>query len=894
MTADLRQVRSVLIVLTAVCVVGDYPQSVTAGVARSKQVLPIAAVDANPAIPSVKKTLGYDWATQITSHTSMEKYLRALAKAAPDRCRLVRYGDSYEGRGLYYLVITSPENFARLEEIRQSVQKLSDPRTTTLADAGSLIANLPAVVMLAASVHGNELSSTESMLLTAYHLLADRRPETEAILQRLVVLIDPLQNPDGRERYVNVYQESRGSFVNSHPLSMEHTERWPGGRFNHYLFDMNRDWFLQSQRETQQKVRAYLHWMPQIYVDAHEMGRNSTYFFVPPTDPVNPFMLPKQHQWLAELGQHQAAWFDRHGFAYTTRELFDAFFPGYGSEWPTLHGGLGILWEQAGTRGLIVDRDDETKLTYQDAIEHHYISSLAVLEIAAERREALLQDYYESRSRSVQLGNEGPVKSYFLPLQPRPNRTVRLATLLQRNGVEIRRVAEDLTITATDANSDEKGEKVIPRGSLQISVAQPASRLVRAILDRRVEMDEEFVKRQLQRKEDDLPDQIYDVTAWSLPMAFDVPCLATEETTVEQPVWDAGPEPVWDELPEAQVAYLVRPTDGALQALSQWLQRGLRVHVTDEPFALSEQKFPAGTLIVKRQENRTNLLPLIRQARKKYQLDVTATDTGYVTEGAHFGGPYVKWIRPPKIVLAMDRPAAYSVGHTWHLLDQELHYPTTRVSLTHLAALDLDDFNVLVLPDGSYEAAGQLDRDFAGRLRHWVREGGTLVLVAGAAVWAADNRIGLISLRRVAKSSDESRSGDAPPTSEIDVRHDSSKKWPDEVPGAFLRGNVFDQHWLSFGCAKTMNVFFQGNIFFEPVPKDAGRNLMQFANQEDVLASGFCWPETRQLLAGKTYLAYFPVGEGHIVAFASDPNFRAMYPSLQRLFLNACLFGPGH
>ena len=505
--------------------------------AKETDSLPIAQLDPDPAIPTIKETLGYDWATRITNHASMQQYLQALATAAPNRARLVRYGNSYEGRGLFYLVITAPENFRRLEAIRKSNLKLSDPRRTSLAEAGQMIANMPAVVWLASSVHGNELSSTEAALLTGYHLLADQRDTTKEMLQSLVVLIDPLQNPDGRERFVNVYQENRGTFANSHPLSNEHTERWPGGRFNHYLFDMNRDWFLQSQQETVAKVRAYLRWQPQIYVDSHEMGRNSTYFFVPPTDPVNPFMLPKQRQWLYQLGEHQAKWFDRFGFAYTTREIFDAFFPGYGSEWPTLQGGLGILWEQAGVRGLIVDRDDDTKLRYRDAVRHHYVSCLATLEIAAERREDLLGDFYDARSRGIQLGNESAVRHFLLPVNPRPNRTARLAQLLQRNGIDVFVLPGDMKVAVTDMRTGEKSERTIPKGSLHVPVSQPSGRLIRTLLDRRVEMDEDYIREQLQRKDDYLPDQIYDVTAWSLPLAFDVPCLATGDSIEPGELW---------------------------------------------------------------------------------------------------------------------------------------------------------------------------------------------------------------------------------------------------------------------------------------------------------------------------------------------------------------------
>ena len=861
----------------------------------AEPTLPLADLEADATIPTVKQVLGYDWTEQITSHGAMERYLRALVKAAPDRARLVSYGASYEGRKLYYLVVTSPENMKRLEEIRAANLKLADPRGTTPAEAGDAIATSPALVWIAASVHGNELSSTEAMLLTAYHLLADQRPETRKLLEQLVVLIDPLQNPDGRERFINVYRESKGAFTDSNPLSKEHTERWPGGRFNHYLFDMNRDWFLQSQQETQGKVRAYLHWQPQIYVDAHEMGRNSSYFFVPPMDPLNPFMLPKQHDWLWKLGRQQADWFDRFGFSYTTREIFDAFFPGYGSEWPTLQGGLGILWEQASTRGLVVDREDDTQLHYHDAVLHHYVSSLATLELAADQRVELLSSFYDARSRGVQLGEEGSVRQFFLLPGPDPHRAAKLAKVLQSNGIAVYLVSKDLRTEATDVFGEKTAERVIPRGAYQIPVAQPAGRLLRALLDGRVDMDEDYVKRQLERKGDHLPDEIYDVTAWSLPLAFGVACLATEQSLPLGARWDGTPRGGKGTFAAAKVAYLVRPTDGAIQALSGWLQAGLRVHVTDKEFALDQRKFPRGTLIVKTHENEASLHDTMQQSAARYALQIVPTDTGFVDDGAHFGGPHVNWVRPPRIVLAMDQPTSYSVGHTWYLFDQVLHYPTTRVSCRNLPRLDLHKFNVLILPDGDYSAVPQFNGKFAERLSQWVRDGGTLVLVEGAAVWASSEKIGILPLQRVSKPAPDSQAKKSPDKSPAPDAEDerSSKQWPDGVPGAFLQADVFQQHWLTFGCAKTMSLFYHGNIFFEPLKPEEGRSLVEFAPEDRVLVSGFCWPETKQLIAGKTFLGYVSRGDGHIVAFAADPNYRAMYPNLQRLFVNACLFGPG-
>jgi hypothetical protein len=890
------RIRSLLVLLASAALGGSVSGSdgVRPAPPTLAESLPVARLQPDPAIPTLQAAVGHTWAADITSHRHMGDYLDALTQAAPDRTRLESYGESYEGRPLLYLVITSAENMERLEEIRESLRQLADPRVTTAAEAESLTERLPAVVWLAASVHGNELSSTEAMLLTAYHLLADQRSETRDLLDRLIVVIDPLQNPDGRERFIRSFRENRGVFTPSNPLSTQHAERWPGGRFNHYLFDMNRDWFLQSQQETVARVKAYLDWQPQIYVDAHEMGRNNTYFFVPSADPVNPFVLPAQRDWLWKIGRHQADWFDRYGFAYTTREMFDSFYPGYGSEWPTLQGGLGILWEQAGTRGLVVDRDDETKLFYEQAVLHHYVSALATLEIAAQQRERLLQQFHAARARGVQWGNEGTVKQFFLPVGPRPQRTRRLATLLARNGVEVHVVADRVRVTGVDVRDGRTVERAVPPGSFQIPVAQPTGRLVRALLDQQVEMDEAYLRRQLERKADDLPDQIYDVTAWSLPLAFDVACLAADRTFALGPRWDPASPDTGRSVAPAQVAYLVRPTDGAVEAACYWLQQGVRLHVTNEGFTLRDRKYPRGTLIIPTRENGPELHELVVRGAARYAVRVVPTDTAFVDEGAHFGGPHVKWVRPPRILLAMDQPARYSVGHTWYLFDQQLRYPTTRVRCGDLPQVDLGDFNVLILPDGDYRGFTPFDKSWADRLRQWVQDGGTLILVAGGAIWAADENIGLVALRRAGKegaaaASDGSPDSNPPAQSE----KETAQRWPDRVPGAFLKAHAFQKHWLTFGCSATFPAFFHGDIAFEPLPPTTGRSLVEFAAEDELLVSGFCWPETKPLIAGKTYLAYQPLGKGHIVAFAADPNFRAMFPSLQRLFVNACLFGPG-
>ncbi len=442
-------------------------------------LLPVAELQENPGIPDCKTVLGYRWGDEISNHNQITRYLNALSEAAPDRSRLVCYGESYEGRSLNYLVISSPDNIARLDEIRHTNLELSDPRRCSGSRAEELVAQIPAIVWFANSVHGNEISPSDAALLTGYHLLADRRKLTQDMLEKLVVIIDPLQNPDGRDRFVNVFRETRGRFNQSNPYANEHVERWPGGRTNHYWFDMNRDWFRHSQRETRAKVASYLRWQPHIYVDAHEMGRNSSFYFPPPAEPKNPYLLASQEDRLSRLGKHQAGWFDRYGFGYVTREIFDAFYPGYGSEWPSLQGGLGILWEQAGARGLTTRRDDETELTYRDGVRNHYISALATLEFAAENQIDLLRGFHQARQAAIDLGQDGNVKDYFITRE-RPERAIRFVNMLSRNGIEVYTLDDSISVDCVDCSNCNRKLRKIPAGSFHIPVAQPAGRLIRA------------------------------------------------------------------------------------------------------------------------------------------------------------------------------------------------------------------------------------------------------------------------------------------------------------------------------------------------------------------------------------------------------------------------------
>jgi hypothetical protein len=870
-------------------------------------LLPMPEVDADPRVPTLKHQIGHGWGEDISNHAEIERYLRALSASAPDRTRLVRYGETIEKRGLYYLAITSPKNLARLDEIRKANLRLADPRQTTPEQAKAVAGSTPAIVWMAYGVHGDEISSGDAALLSAYHLLADRRDATRQMLDKVVVILDPMQNPDGRDRFVNFHRESRGIAPDPEPLAAERVQRWASGRFNHYLFDMNRDWFLQTQLETQTRVAAYLQWQPHVTIDAHEMGANSEYYFDPPADPILELITPKQRDWFARFGNRQGRRFDRYGFAYTSREVYDAFYPGYGSTWPTLHGSIGILWEQAGARGLVIEREDEKKLHYHDGVRRHYVSSISSVETAAAMGNELVQDFYAYRASAVTLGREGPVRDYVLLPGATPARAAGLAQLLVNNGIDVRRVTSPATVRAKGGIDGTARDWTVPIGSYHVPVAQPAGRLTRSLLDPRFDMGEAFRKRQLDRKVRRLDDEIYDLTAWSLPLAFGVNSLVIEGPAkiTSEPV--AAPKPAGSVTgpAQAQVGYLIRAEDdAALIALGDLIRLGMRAHVFDQPTALGGDKFGKGTLLVRTGENADTVHQVVRRLAAERGLAVVATDTGLVDEGAGLGGFHVSWVKPPRVAMLVDRPASPSAGHTWYLFDQVWRYPLTRVPGAAFAELDLSKYNVLIFPDGRYP--GPLGEPLVARLKDWVRGGGTLILVKGAAAWATEKAVGLLAskpVKKVVKTEPESKAeadkkavekADRPAAA-MEPKADGEKpeEAPDPVPGAFLRATVYDDHFVTFGSPIEVFPLITTGLILAPLKPTDGRNLVNFASR-DLLVSGFCWPQTLELMAGKPLVLYQSLGRGHVVAFADDPNYRAMTPTSQRFFLNAVFFGPGH
>jgi hypothetical protein len=374
-----------------------------AAAAEPMELAPATRYD--PRIPTLRSVTGHEVGDEISTPDQIAAYLKALAAAAPERTRLVEYARSWEGRPLYTLVIGAPERIARLDAVKADLRRLADPRPLSSSDADRLVRELPVVTWLIHAVHGNEISSSDAALAEAYHLLAAQGDaDVDTILRESSVLVDPLENPDGRARFVAQNLQGRAATPDPEPLSAEHDEPWPGGRANHYLFDMNRDWFALSQPETMGRVAQHLEWYPHVVVDLHEMGGESTYYFAPPAQPANPLITARQQSWLDTFGRANAARFDERGFPYFVKEVYDAFYPGYGDSWPVFQGAVGMTYEQASARGLVYRRSDDTLLTYRQGILQHFTSAITTAATAAKNRERLLRDFLDYRRTAVAEG----------------------------------------------------------------------------------------------------------------------------------------------------------------------------------------------------------------------------------------------------------------------------------------------------------------------------------------------------------------------------------------------------------------------------------------------------------------------------------------------------------
>jgi len=708
----------------------------------------------DPAIPTQDGVLGVRPGARPIRHDELMRYVEAMA-AASKRVKILPYAKSWEGRDLVVIAVSDEATIGALDRFQADHAKLMDPRGRAPGDDAAAAAEAKAVAWMAYGIHGDELSSTDAAAALLYGLVAGEDDAARRIRRELVVLIDPCENPDGRDRFLAQIRSFAHALPSTDVEDLSHTAIWPWGRVNHYLFDMNRDWINLVQPESQ-RVAEIARWLPQVMVDSHEMGSGDTYLFSPARPPFNPF-LPKGYlSWARRYAADQAKALDAKGFPYYRGEWADEFFPGYGSSWAMYQGAVGILYEMSGTDGTLVRKPAGDLRTYGQAVEHQVASSIANLTTLASNRKDAVLATIGARRDGINRGAAGPVRAWVFPATGDPDRLKTLAKILREQGVDV--YVNDATVKAAGLRNAATGETAaleLPPGSLMVPMDQPAWALARTILDPHVPMEASFLRDERESIELGRGTRIYDTTGWSLPLEFGVPAYWTST----RPGGNWVPSPA--EAKPAVTAPIAKGdtlawvfdggTDAAILTVANLLAAGVTLRVAEKPFTVERVAHGPGAILIRKGENALDVDAAIEAALIPGSFEVQRVATVLADQGADLGGNYFHPLVVPRVgVFTGPLVASSDYGWIWHLLDTQIRWRFTAIDLANFASIDLRRYNVLVLPaPGVSDAAFRMipGKDGLEALRQWVQSGGTLIGVGGGATFLADKDTGLTKTR---------------------------------------------------------------------------------------------------------------------------------------------------
>jgi hypothetical protein len=817
-------------------------------------------------VPSPQQVLGYGIGERFTDYAGVIRYMEALAAAVPQMVRMERYGETPEGRALVQVTIARADHLSRLDEILSLNRLLADPATPA-SRGREIVARNPAIIKFSYGVHGNESSSSEAALWTAYDLVRGA-VEVAGVLDSAIVVMDPVANPDGRDRYVNFYRQAVGARPNPDPEAREHWEPWPGGRFNHYLFDLNRDWTWATQPETRARLATWHRWTPQVHVDFHEMSYTSNYFFFPAADPISPMYPRHIRDWGTYFGAANAAAFDREGWTYFTGQSYDLFYPGYGDSWPSLLGAIGMTYEQAGSgrAGLTIRQPDGQYLTLAHRAAQHRTSGQATLRAAAARRGELLNDFFQFHQ------NMGQGLPDVVLVPSSPGRARALLELLDRQGIRVEQASRAFRADGTPHHGFSRRNEY-PAGSLLVRARQPRGLLAVTLLQPETVLDATYS---------------YDISAWSLPFAYGVEAHSVRR--VPDAGWSptspaAAPVRAGTGAPEAGTfGMLAAPGFDAWPVVVRYLQEGGRVRVLNAPFTVEGRDWPAGTFFFPRQ----GVDAFAEKIRAAGVHEVaTPVSTGRVTRGFDLGTQASQNVTLPRVALVGgEGTAATSLGAHWFFLEQTLQVPFTMLPADRVASADLSQYDVVILPDMGRNALGERGNS---ALREWTQRGGTLI-ATGSGARGAGADIAEVKLRETPRDSDATRLARALQGREAR----QLERWEAQVPGAILSVNLDTAHPLAFGAgidgnASRLFVLHSGAQTFEPDP--AFETVGHF-DAELERVSGVITRRSLDRLQQGSWLAMKRIGSGRAILFIDDPVFRHFWYSTFQTYANAIMVGP--
>lgn len=821
-----------------------------------------AGTSYDPAIPTPASHLGYQVGEWHVRHDLLAGYMQALA-AASDRIAITEYGRTYEQRPLLLLTITSPENQRNIETLRQQHLALTDPaRSSDLA-----VENMPVVVWMGYSVHGNESSGANAALVVAYHLAAAQGAAIDSLLRHSIILLDPCINPDGLSRFAQWANMHKAKNLVADPYNREHTEVWPGGRTNHYWFDLNRDWLPLQHPESQGRLRQFHAWKPNVLTDHHEMGTNSTFFFQPGIPSRNHPLTPQRtFDLTAAIAEYHARALDRLGSLYYARESFDDFYFGKGSTFPDINGSIGILFEQASSRGHL-QKSIHGDLSFPFTIRNQVTVSFSTLEASLALRLDLLRHLRDFYSSAAQEASRAPIKAYVFGAKDDAARTHHFVEMLRRHDIRVHRLAREVR------SGDQRFE---PGTAFIASTQQPQFRLLTAMFERRTSFTDSL---------------FYDVSAWTLPLAFGLPYaeLSSQQfaptllgDAIDRPNFPAG------RVIGAGDAYAYAfEWQGyyAPRALHRLLKAGIKAKVATEPFRMAtaegEKDFGYGAIMVPvgiQQQKADSIRAIVNTIAREDGIAVYAFTTGYARSGSDLGSNNFEMLQQPKILLVAGQgTSVYEVGEIWHLLDQRYHIPVSLVEQRFLDNIELHNYTTIVLASGSYN---DISEGGKAALKRWLQQGGTIVALDGALRWL--QRAGLADL--AFKSSKPDTSGDPRPYAAL--QRDRGAR---VTGGAIFRGTIDTSHPVGYGIpGPLLSLFKRGNTMLKPA-KSPYATPVRFT--ADPLQAGYIAAENLDLLKSSGAVVVTGMGSGKVICLTINPNFRAFWYGTNKLFINSVLFG---
>lgn len=819
--------------------------------------LAIALTSFAQKIQSPSEFLGYKLGDQFTYHYRIAEYFRYIAKVSKN-VKLVQFGSTNEGRPLLAMFIASDENIGKLEEIRHNNLRLAG-----IEKGAAATTNTPVIVWLSYNVHGNEPSSSEAAMQTLYDMVDPANTRTKAWLKNTVVVIDPCLNPDGRDRYVNFYNSVKGAQPDANPSAREHSEPWPGGRVNHYYFDLNRDCAWQTQKETQARVALFSEWLPQIHVDFHEQGYNSPYYFAPAAEPFHKVITGWQREFQTIIGKNNAKYFDQHGWLYFTKQEFDLLYPSYGDTYPIYNGSIGMTYEQGGIgAGLaIVTRTGDT-LTLSDRIAHHHSNSLSTIETGSMYAQKALEEFkkYYENSRT---NPPGEYKTYVIK-NDNADKIASLAKTLDRNGIQY---GFGLKSSATGYNylSGKTEPFAIAPNDMVINAYQPKSVLLNVLLEPKTFVADSIT---------------YDITAWALPYAYGLNAYGVTESIKggEDKLAATNSTLVANTNAYAYVCAWQSIED--VKFLAALLKEKIKVRYTETPFEANGKKFAEGSLIITKAGNdRADFSKTIERVAGTYKRELTPLTTGFVDKGSDLGSDHIKFLAAPKVMLiAGEGINSEAMGEVWHFFEQQIGYPVTLVKLSDLGRAKLSDFDVIILPDGRY---GDLPTD---RLQSWVRDGGKLIAIENAVAQLVDKKGFDIKKK-------EDKKDDKAGKKAVDLIYENRDReaTSSSVPGAIYKLNIDNTHPLAFGFPKYYYALKLNDAIYEPLG-DSGWNVGTI--KKDNLVEGFVGQKSKEKIKDGMLLGVQRAGRGSIIYMVDDPLFRSFWENGKLLFSNAVFMTP--